>query len=108
MLNFSKGLYLFPQVSSEQIPPKGVLKTTSNCCFVTCNLILQDNYNRLLLEKPKKPRKKTKPSAMTRPPKKGKKKKNQRRNNKTSKVPSPIPSPEDTETGQQHILLYDI
>ena len=98
-------------MSSEQIHLKGVLKNNlcSNCCFVTCNLILQDNYNRLLLEKPKKPRKKTKPSAMTRPPKKGKKKKNQRRNNKTSKVPSPIPSPEDTETGQQHIiLLYDI
>lgn len=30
--------------------------------------------------KPKKPRKKTKPSALTRPPKKGKKKKNQRKN----------------------------
>ena len=29
--------------------------------------------------KPKKPRKKTKPSALTRPPKKGKKKKNQRK-----------------------------
>ena len=29
--------------------------------------------------KPKRPRKKTKPSALTRPPKKGKKKKNQRK-----------------------------
>ena len=40
--------------------------------------IFQDNYNKCDL-KPKKPRKKTKPSALTRPPKKGKKKKNQKK-----------------------------
>ncbi|ELU02134.1 hypothetical protein CAPTEDRAFT_196622 [Capitella teleta] len=38
-----------------------------------------DNYEKNHEPRPKKPRKKTKPSALTRPPKKGKKKKNQRR-----------------------------
>lgn len=38
----------------------------------------RDNYNKMSAEpKPKKPRKKTKPSALTRPPKRGKKKKRQ-------------------------------
>lgn len=38
----------------------------------------RDNYNKMSAEpKPKKPRKKTKPSALTRPPKRGKKKKKQ-------------------------------
>lgn len=43
---------------------------------------LQDNFLKAqdAEPKPKKPRKKTKPSALTRPPKKGKKKKNQRKN----------------------------
>ncbi|KAL5010417.1 hypothetical protein ScPMuIL_012722 [Solemya velum] len=44
--------------------------------------IKADKYQEILESepKPKKPRKKTKPSALTRPPKKGKKKKNQRKN----------------------------
>lgn len=41
--------------------------------------MLQDNYNNKCDLKPKKPRKKTKPSALTRPPRKGKKKKNQKK-----------------------------
>ncbi|KAL4228807.1 DNA recombination [Mactra antiquata] len=45
--------------------------------------------------KPKRPRKKTKPSALTRPPKKGKKKKNQRKNVRPQK---PIPA-ESEERG---------
>lgn len=45
-------------------------------------MFLQDNFLKAqdAEPKPKKPRKKTKPSALTRPPKKGKKKKNQRKN----------------------------
>ncbi|KAG8175240.1 hypothetical protein JTE90_012608, partial [Oedothorax gibbosus] len=47
----------------------------------------RDNYNKMASEpKPKKPRKKPKPSALTRPPKRGKKKK------KAVRPPSPIPS----------------
>lgn len=46
-----------------------------------------DNFLKIqdLDHKPKKQRKKTKPSALTRPPKKGKKKKNQRKSNVTEK-----------------------
>ena len=45
------------------------------------DLYSQDNFLKTqeAEPKPKRPRKKTKPSALTRPPKKGKKKKNQRK-----------------------------
>lgn len=52
--------------------------------------IKADNYQKLQDSepKPKRPRKKTKPSALTRPPKKGKKKKNQR---KITRPQKPLP-----------------
>ncbi|XP_035224250.1 INO80 complex subunit D-like isoform X2 [Stegodyphus dumicola] len=51
-----------------------------------------DNYNKMASEpKPKKPRKKPKPSALTRPPKRGKKKK--KPNSLRPSSPSPLPPP---------------
>ncbi|XP_060075914.1 INO80 complex subunit D-like [Ylistrum balloti] len=52
--------------------------------------------------KPKRPRKKTKPSALTRPPKKGKKKKNQRKNIRPQK-----PSPPSEPTGLTEMPAID-
>ena len=53
--------------------------------------------------KPKRPRKKTKPSALTRPPKKGKKKKNQRKITRPQK-----PLPPELPTGDTGMAFNSI
>ena len=66
-------------------------------CNLLLNTFLQDNFLKTqdLEPKPKRPRKKTKPSALTRPPKKGKKKRNQR---KTVRPEKPLP-PDSEDQG---------
>ena len=76
----------------------------AGACFRLVLPFLQDNYQKLQDSepKPKRPRKKTKPSALTRPPKKGKKKRNQR---KPARQQKPLPQEDYAEdTGINSVI----